>query len=117
MDGSSSAFRGGGRADPHFALYAAESHALSRGAADLRIEPVRTGDVRGDARRASGRAFDHERDPKHSAGLSEVGANAAPIAMANHSHDAFPGNAAGGSRGAADWLHPDAARRAPCRDV
>ena len=76
VDGNSSTVRGGRRADPDFALHAAEGHALSGGAADLRAQPVGPGDVRRDARRAAGRAFDHERDPQYSAGLSEVGAHA-----------------------------------------
>src|SRR5260370_874639 len=65
----------------------------------------------------AGRAFALVCDATRPAGLPEVGANAAPIAMADQSHGAFPGNVAGGSRGAADRVRLDAARGAARRDV
>src|SRR5258706_2247231 len=49
VDGHSSTLRGGSPAAPPFPLYAAESHALSRGAAAPRIQPVGPPDVLGDS--------------------------------------------------------------------
>src|SRR5260221_12747613 len=58
VDGHSSTLRGGRRAEPPFVLYAAERPAVSRGAADLRIEPFGARAVPSHARRAAGLAFE-----------------------------------------------------------
>src|SRR5262245_9392038 len=79
VDGSSSTIRSGRRADSHLALHAAKGDALPSRAADLRAQPIGPGDVRGDARGAAGRAFDHERDPQYSAGVFEVGADSSAV--------------------------------------
>src|SRR5262245_65232201 len=98
VDGSSSIVRSGRRADSHLALHAAEGDALPSRAVDLWAQPIGPGDVRGDARSAAGRAFDHERDPQYSAGVFEVGANSSAVEMADYSHGPFPGHASRGDR-------------------
>src|SRR5262245_667690 len=47
VDGSSSTIRSGRRADSHLALHAAKGDALPSRAADLRAQPIGSGDVRG----------------------------------------------------------------------
>ena len=117
VDGRAPAVRRGRRADPGRALFAAEDHALSGGAADLRARHFRQGGVRRHARHPAGRAAHHGRDPRHSAGLSALGAHAATVAMADHHHRAAARRAAGSVHRPAHRLHRHAARRAARRDV
>ena len=117
MDGRASALGRRRRADPGRALFAAEDHALSGGAAHLRPRYFGQGGVRRHARHSAGGTAHHGRDPRHPAGLPARGAHLAAVAVADHRDGAPARGAARSVHRPAHRFHRDAARRAARRNV